>query len=147
MNLPIKINPVEKKLLLGGLVTSLAYWGNRAMREYYPQYPAELKGQLEPHLPPNGDIISCVAPPLGLYAVKKFTKSEKAADLAFGATLYGFPQVLRKTIATAAWVEGEKAKPAARIATPMAQARYTTSVPQTTRVAVTPTVGKYRLTA
>ena len=147
MKFPIKINPVEKKLLLGGLATSLTFWGNRAMREFYPQYPAELKSQLEPHLPENGDIISCVAPPLALYAVKKVGKSEKVADLAFGATLYGFPRILQRTIVVAADTEGIKAKPAARFTAPMAQARYTTSVPQTTRVAVTPTVGKYRLTA
>lgn len=147
MNFPIKINPVEKKLLLGGLATSLTFWADRTMQELYPQYPAELKQSLEPHLPNNGDIISCAAPPLALYAVKKVGKSEKVADLAFGATLYGFPRILEATIATTAWVEGEKARPAARFTAPMTQTRYTTSIPQATRVAVTPTVGKYRLTA
>ena len=147
MNLPIKINPVEKKLLLGGLATGLTYWAERFMEYNYPQYPTELKQTLEPHLPSNGAIISNVAPPLALYAVKRFAKSEKATDLAFGATLYGFPHLLGRTICTVAEEEGRKARPAARIAAPTAQARYTTSVPQATRVAVTPTVGKYRLTA
>jgi len=147
----LKLSPVEKRLLLGGIASSLIYYGDRVAYEYMPTYPAELKNQLDPHLPPNADIITLVAPPVAFYAVTKVSKSsttqEKVADLGFGSALYSFPRLVQRIGVYTAWTEGAKARPAARFTAPMAQARYTTSIPQATRVAVTPTVGKYRLTA
>ena len=153
----LKMNPVEKKLLLGGTLNSLTFWGNRLAQEYVPEYPQVLKQQLDPHLPTNGEIISGVAVPLGLYTVKRVSKNsstkEKVGDLAFGATLHAIPNMITQTAFQAAWTEGVKARPAARIATPMTQSKYgltaTNTNARATTTNVTPTRGlsKYVVTA
>jgi len=146
---PRKWNPVERRLLLGGLVGSLSYWSEQAAQQYVPQMPPELKGRLEEHLPTNGELVVSIAPPVALYLVGKVSKTtatkEKLSDLTLGSALYCLPNIMNRTGCRVALVEGTKARPAARLTAPTPVARYTQTTTQTRTVA--PTVGKYRLTA
>lgn len=147
---PLKMNPVEKRLLLGGLANSLTYWANSAAEARLPQYPPELKDRLEEHLPRHGELIADLAPPAILYLAKKVSKNtstkEKLGDVGFGAMLYAFPNLMAKTGSRAAYVEGTKVALAVRARAPTVPATYKVSAVAPTRT-VAPTVGKYRVTA
>jgi len=148
---PLKMNPVEKRILLGGLSNSLIYYGNRFAMDTVPGYPQELKNRVEPHMPQNADIITSLAPPAALYMVKKIMKTagkkEKIGDMAFGATLYGPFQFLHDVVVQSAYVEGVASKPLGRFPTmPMVASKYITNntvrVPQQAS-----SVSKYVLTS
>jgi hypothetical protein len=154
---PRKWNPVERRLLLGGLVGSISYWSEEAAEAYIPQMPPELKSRLEEHLPANGELLISIAPPAALYLVGKVSKStatkEKLSDLTLGSALYCLPHIMKLTGCQAAYVEGGKARPAARFTQPTATSKYgltaTNSNARATTTTVTPTRGlsKYVLTA
>lgn len=147
---PLKMNPVEKRLLIGGLANSVIYYGNLyAMNN--PAYPAEIKSRLEPHMPRNGEIIGSLAPPAALWVTKKIVKSpttkEKVGDMTFGSILYGIPNFVHDVVCQTAYQTGVDSKPVAataRISSAMAQVRYTQTItPQPVRM--TPSMGKYTI--
>jgi len=149
---PLKMDPIEKRMLLGGLATSLIYYGNRFAMDTVPGYPQELKNRVEPHMPQNADIITSLAPPATLYVVKKIMKStdkkEKVGDMAFGATLYGVPNFLHDVVVQSAYVEGVAARPAARLPLTMAASKYVASQNNNLRSAPqVSSVSKYVLTS
>jgi len=148
---PLKMNPVEKRILLGGLSNSLIYWANHFAMDTIPEYPQELKNRVEPHMPQNADIITSLAPPATLYVVKKISKStdrkEKVGDMAFGATLYGVPNFLHDVVVQTAYQEGIAGRPTARLPPTMAMTKYAVNnipIPRTVSVA---SMGKYRVTS
>jgi len=96
----------NKQLLLGGIAGGLIYWGN-FMAEAEPWYPKELKQQLEPHLPNNGQLLAAAAPPAILYSLVKFGKKQKLSKIADGSILFGVPTLLARTVVQAAWTEGK----------------------------------------
>lgn len=147
MKNPLKMNPVEKRLLLGGIANGLIYWTDEFAKSQ-TGYPAELNQKLDPHLPDYGQIASSAGPPLALMLVKRFKKNVKIADIAFGSMLYGIPKLIAKTGVNTAYVEGVKAKPATRFFAPATPTRYTLTQPsnQTMRT-VDPSAGKYRITS
>jgi len=128
---PLKMNPIEKRMLLGGVISSLSYYGNTTLEYLYPGYPVQLKQKLEEHLPPNGEIISGVAPPALLYVATKLVKSsgtkEKVSDLALGATIHNIPHILAKIGVSALYAEGVKSRPAARMSAPISVTKYSTN--------------------
>jgi len=145
MKNPLKMNPVEKRLLLGGIANGLIYWTDEFAKSI-PGYPAELNQKLDPHLPDYGQIITSAGPPLALMLVKRFKKSEKIGDLAFGSMLYGIPNLVVRTGVYTAMEEGRKLRPTARFTMPnMSKYVANNSTPR----AVTSVSGlsKYALTA
>ena len=147
---PRKWNPVEKRLLLGGLVGSLSYWLEQAAQAYVPQMPAELNSRLEEHLPTNGALVASIAPPATLYLVGKVSKTtatkEKLSDLTLGSALYCFPSLMNRTICRAAGVEGIKARPATIVA-PATMSKYNASAPAPLARNMSAGLSKYVLTA
>jgi len=130
---PLKfIKPYEKKMLLGGIMASMTAYAERALQMYVPDYPIELKQQLDPHLPPNGEIIATAAP-LGLWVPVKIVKSpstkEKLRDLAFGATLFAAPRLMQRIGVNIANAEGIAARPTAGVRTPTS-GTYQVSTPE-----------------
>jgi len=147
---PLKMNPVEKRLLIGGLVGAFTHMGEYAMERVVPNYPPELKQPLDPHLPPNGELVTLIAPPVATQVAKRVVRGtdtkEKIGDIGFGMMLYSLPRLVQRIGSETAYQLGVESKPAARLTAPTQVARYTqTTTP--TRTAVAPTVGKYRLTA
>lgn len=129
---PLKfIKPFEKKMLLGGVIASMTAYSEKALELYVPDYPPELKQQLDPHLPPTGEIIATAAP-LVLWVPYKVVKSPNAKanlrDLAFGATLYAAPRLAQRIGVNAAYAEGIAARPTERFTTP-ASGTYQVSTP------------------
>lgn len=126
---PLKMNPIEKRMLLGGLATSMIYYGNHYAMDTVAGYPPELKNRVDPHMPQNADILTSLAPPATLYVAKKIVKTagkkEKIGDMALGATLYGVPNFLHDVVVQTAYVEGVAARPAARFPTmPVVASKY-----------------------
>ncbi|GAJ14116.1 unnamed protein product, partial [marine sediment metagenome] len=58
----LKMSTVEKRLLMGGLVTSFSYYADLAAERLVPEFPPELSERLHPYLPKNGEIIFDLAP-------------------------------------------------------------------------------------
>ena len=135
----------NKKALLGGIASSLIYWGNY-LAEEQASYPTELKQRIEPHLPSNGELIAGLAPPIALYSVFKFGKKQQLKDLAKGSILFGLPNITARTVVQTASVEGAKAVTPARLPTPSAVSRYIAPT-QNSRPAVTSSLGKYIVTS
>lgn len=146
MKNPLKINPVEKRLLLGGIASGLIYWADEFAKSV-PGYPAELNQKIDPHLPDYGQIASSAGPPLALMLVKRFKKTEKIGDIAFGSTLYGIPKLMAKTGVNTAYVEGAKLRPAARFTYPAALSKYVAVNSNTPAIMPTQSLSKYALTA
>lgn len=147
MKNPLKMNPVEKRVLLGGIASGLIYWGDELAKSI-PGYPAELNQKMDPHLPDYGQIASSAGPPLALMLVKRFKKSAKIGDIAFGSTLYGIPKLMAKTGVNTLYVEGAKQRPAARFSAPAAPTRYALTQPSNSIMrTVAPSAGKYRITS
>jgi len=151
---PLKMNPVEKRLLLGGLANGIIYWSNLYAMNTQAAYPVELKNRLDSHLPRNGEIIASVAPPAALWVVKKVAKSgttkEKLADIGFGAALYGVPNLVHDIAVQTAYQIGVEGRPTARLPTPAAMSKYITPLSQTNAgrpVAVASSLGKYTVTS
>ena len=148
---PLKMNPVEKRILLGGLATSLIYYGNHYAMDTMAEYPQELKNRVDPHIPQNADIITSLAPPATLYVVKKISKTaskkEKVGDMAFGAALYGVPNFLHDVVVQTAYVEGVAGRPAARLPPTMAMSKYAVNNVPIQRPVVAAPLGKYRVTS
>jgi len=147
MKNPLKMNPVEKRLLLGGIANGLIYWTDEFAKSI-PGYPAELNQKIDPHLPDYGQIASSAGPPLALMLVKRFKKNVKIADIAFGSMLYGIPKLVAKTGVNTAYVEGLKARPAARFPVATMPTRYALTPNQNQNIiTVAPSGGKYRITS
>ncbi len=144
---PLKMGTVEKRLLMGGLVTSFSYYTDLAAEKFVPEFPPQLSERLNPNLPKNGEIIFDLAPTVLLYVAKKVSKNsktkEKLGDLALGSALYSVPNIIVETGAMIARNLGTPPVLATRIAAPT---KYKVSAVAPTRM-VAPTVGKYRVTA
>lgn len=136
----------NKKMLLGGIASSLVYWGN-FLAEEQASYPPELKQRIDPHLPLNGDLIAGLAPPLALYSIVKFGKKQKLRDLAKGSILFSLPHMTARTIVQSAWQVGldSKPPPAARLPTNSAVSRYIAPI-QNSRPAAPSGLSKYAIT-
>ena len=141
----LKMNPVEKRLLLGGIVSGLIYWTDEFAKSI-PGYPAELNQKADPHLPDYGQIASSTGPPLALMLAKRFKKNEKIADIALGSTLYGIPKLMAKTGVMAALEEGRKVIPA-RFTYPATLSKYVAVNSNTSAIMPTRNLSKYVLTA
>lgn len=102
MNLNIfkKISPAFKKQLVGGIIGSLTYWGDRAIADTQTWYPAELKGKLAPQLPRNDELITSIVPPVIMYVVAK-KKPAKFRDLAKGTIMYSGPHLMNRIVVSA----------------------------------------------
>jgi hypothetical protein len=150
---PFKISPTEMKVLLGGILNSVIYYGEKAAQATVIGWPAELSQRLDPNLPTNGEILATVGPPIALYGTKKLVKSgstkEKVGDLAFGSALYAFPTLMVEVGSRVAYNQGVVARPAARLTQAIPTTRYTQTTMPTPARATTQSVGnsKYRLTA
>lgn len=144
----LKMGKVEKRLLTGGLVNSLTYWGNKIVEQTWLDYPQELKNRVDAHLPTNGELVADLAPPAIFYLTKKVTKKkdtkEKMGDYGFGATLFAVPNLIAKTGSRALYVEGVAARPAARVA-PVAKTKYAVT-PPAARPALPKSMSKYIVT-
>lgn len=135
----------NKQLLLGGIASGLIYYGNFMAKEQ-PWYPPELKQQLEPHLPPNGDLLAAVAPPAVLYSIVKFGKKTKIQGIADGSVYFGVGNITSRVAVQAAWTEGKAiAPPAARI-TPAVASKYIANA-SINRVMPTSSLSKYAVTS
>jgi len=91
---PLKmLTPQMKKLLLGGLVGSLTYYGDLAVSDV-AGYPAELKAHLAPQLPRNDELLTLVAAPAAMYMLGK--KKPKIKELSKGTILYSVPRLVQR---------------------------------------------------
>ena len=93
------ISPTMQKMLLGGLVGSLSYYGDLAVAEQ-AWYPAELKGRVIPQLPRNDELITSIVPPAVMYFIGK--KKPKVKDMAKGTILYSAPHLMQRIVVNAA---------------------------------------------
>jgi hypothetical protein len=147
---PLKMNPVEKRLLMGGILNGLIYYGNLYAENTLADYPAELKQKLDPHVPTYGEMLADVAPPLALYGIQKVSKSagtkEKLGDYAFGASLYAFPTLMVRTGVDTLYVEGTNARPTAAARGAMIASKYVVRPTRMTPVA-SASVSKYVVTS
>jgi len=98
LNIFKSIDPQMKKMLLGGLVGSLSYYGDLAVSEQ-TWYPAELKGRVMPQLPRNDEILSSVVPPAAMWFVGK--KKAKVKEMAKGTILYSVPHLMQRIVVNA----------------------------------------------
>jgi len=150
---PLKnLDPKDVRRMLGGVLSSLTYWGERAASVFVSPYPAQLTDKLSPMLPTNGELISSVAPPGVLYVVAKTTKNDKINDLTVGSIMYSVPHLVKRVGVEVASTQGSpSAALAAARARAMAQAnamaqnaRYTqTQTVQTQQVSTG--IGKYKV--
>ena len=137
------IDKDTQKMLLGGLVGSLSYYGDLALSEQ-SWYPAELKGRVIPQLPRNDELLTSVAPPAALWLIAK--KKPKLKEMAKGAMLYSGPHLMQRIVVNALKPAGTTVAPFTfTMPTPMPAS--TKIFPQPTPV-YTPTpsasMGKYR---
>jgi len=150
---PLKMSSDEKQFLIGGLLSSITAYAEKSAEFYVPGYPTELKTQIDPHLPTNGQILSLVAPPvvlkLGEKIVKSGTTKEKLGKIGFGSLLFSAPRLVQQIGSNSAYAEGVKAR-GAFIPTPVAVSKYALTAPATnaraTTTRVAPTVGLSKYT-
>ena len=123
----LKIGSAEKKMLIGGIASSVVYYGNLYAMNTMPAYPAELKNRLEPHLPRNGEIVGSVVSPATFYVVKKVLKGgekEKVGDMFLGSALYSIPNFVHDVVVNSAYQVGIDTRPAARLPTLSTISKY-----------------------
>ena len=142
---PLKMSSDEKQMLIGGIATSLIYWGN-AIAEEQAGYPTELNQRIDPHLPKNGELLTGIAPPLALYTLVKYGKKERFRSIANGSILFGLPHMTARVICQTAYAEGVAARPAVRLMSPATMSKYIPSN-STPRVATPSGLSKNALTA
>lgn len=147
----LKIGSAEKKMLIGGIASSVVYYGNLYMMNTMPAYPAELKNRLEPHLPRNGEMVGSLIPPATFYVVKKVLKGvsqkETVGDMFLGSALYSIPNLVHDIAVQTAYVEGAKAVVApARLSNSSAISKYIAPM-QNSRPAATSGLSKYIISA
>ena len=87
-----------KKMLLGGLVGSLSYYGDLAVSDQ-TWYPAVLKERVMPQLPRNDEILSSVVPPAAMWFIGK--KKAKVKEMAKGTILYSVPHLMQRIVVNA----------------------------------------------
>jgi hypothetical protein len=141
---PLKMSSDEKQMLIGGIATSLIYWGN-AIAEEQAGYPTELNQRIDPHLPKNGELLTGIAPPLALYTIVKYGKKERFRSIANGSILFGLPHMTARIICQTAYAEGVAARPAARIVAPATSSKYMASAPSARNMSAG--LSKYAITA
>jgi len=129
LNIFKMIDPKMRKMLLGGLVGSLSYYGDLALSGQ-TWYPAELKGRVMPQLPRNDEILTSVVPPAVMWFVGK--KKPKIADMAKGTILYSGPHLMQRIVVNAV-------KPVAAASFTMNAARF---MPTQVFAQATPTNGR-----
>jgi len=135
----------NKQLLLGGIASSLIYYGNFMVRDQ-PWYPAILKDQLDPHLPPNGDLITAIAPPVALYSVVKYGKKKNLEDLADGSILFGVPNIVSRTMVQSLYAEGKAVAPVVKIPASITS-KYLQNASMNRPIAPVSSISKYVLTS
>lgn len=92
------IDKETQKMLLGGLVGSLSYYGDLALSEQ-SWYPAELKGKVIPQLPRNDELLTSIAPPVAMWLIAK--KKPKLKEIAKGTMLYSVPHLMQRIVVNA----------------------------------------------
>ena len=147
---------VERRLLIGGLLGALTHMGEYAMQYVVPNYPPELKQRLDPHLPPNGELVTLIGAPVATQVAKMVARStdtkEKLSDIGFGTILYSIPRLVQRIGSETAYQLGVASKPAV-LAGPAVTSKYgltaTAINARATSTTVAPTRGlsKYVLTA
>lgn len=141
----LKIGSAEKRMLIGSIASSVAYYGNLYMERTSPAYPAELKNKLDNHLPSYGEIVGSLAPPATFYVVKKVLKGgekEKVGDMFLGSALYSIPNLVHDVVVNSAWQVGLDSRPAARLPTNSVASKYVAPA-QTFRPATPSGLSKY----
>ena len=99
MKNPFKmIDPTMQKMLLGGLVGSLSYYGDLVLAEQ-AFYPAVLKQRVMPQLPRNDELLTSVVPPAIMYVIGK--KKQKFKEMAKGTMLYSVPHLMQRIVVNA----------------------------------------------
>jgi len=148
---------VERRLLLGGMTGALVRAVHVVGQEgVIPNYPPELKQRLDPHLPPNGEILTLVAPPVVTQVAKMVARStdtkEKLSDIGFGTILYSVPRLVQRIGSETAYQIGLAERPPAAVI-PTVTTKYALTATavnaRATSTTVAPTRGlsKYVLTA
>jgi len=148
---PLKMDPIEKRMLIGGLASSIAYYSNMYAADAVP-YPIELRNRLDQHLPRNSELIGNIAPPAALYIAKKVVKNpgtkEKLDDMFLGSALYSVPNLMHDVVVQTAYQVGVDTRPPAKLPT-LASARSTYTVNSTRPTPARPAtsgMSKYALT-
>jgi len=136
----------NKKILLGGIASGLIYWGNVLARDQ-AGYPAEIKRQLDPHIPPYDELIAAAAPPAVLYSIVKFGKKKGLKDIADGSILFGVPTLLARTVVQSMWAEGRAVAPPVARFTPASMSKYVPSNSTNRVVMPASSLSKYALTS
>jgi hypothetical protein len=96
------LNMIDKetqKMLIGGLIGSLSYYGDLALSEQ-SFYPAALKGRVAPQLPRNDELLTSIAPPAIMYFIGK--KKPKFKTMAEGTMLYSVPHLMQRIVVNVA---------------------------------------------
>lgn len=135
------VSPETQKLLLGGLVGSLAYYADLAIADSVPAYPAQLKARISPQLPRNDELLTTIATPAAMYVLGK--KSKKFKEIAKGTMLYSVPRLLDRVIVNAVTPVASTAM--FRVANvPNAPRPVAISAPARATPTATASLGKYR---
>ncbi len=142
---PLKMGSEDKKMLLGGIASGLVYWGNVIARDQ-AGYPAEIKQQLDPHIPPYDELIAAAAPPAVLYSIVKFGKKDRFKDIADGSLYFGLPTLIARTVVQSMWAEGKAVAPPVARFTPATTSKYIANA-SINRVMPTSSLSKYAVTS
>jgi hypothetical protein len=140
------IDKETQKMLLGGLVGSLSYYGDLALSEQ-SWYPAELKGRVIPQLPRNDELLTSIAPPVAMWMIAK--KKPKLKDMATGTMLYSGPHLMQRIVVNAVKPVASTSYPMAfpvMVSAPLPAANkiYPQPVPVATPSVPSVAAGKYR---
>lgn len=136
----------DKKMLLGGIASGLIYWGNVIARDQ-AGYPAEIKQQLDPHIPPYDELIAVAAPPAVLYSIVKFGKKKGLKDIANGSIYFGLPTLIARTVVQSMWAEGKAVAPPVARFTPAVASKYITNASMNRVVMPASSLSKYAVTS
>jgi hypothetical protein len=111
---PLKMHPVEKRMLIGGLASSIVYYGNLYAANNVAGYPTDLNQRASPYMPTYTQIVGSVAPPAVLYVAKKVVRStttkEKLGDMTLGSVLFAVPNLTHDIVVQTAYQSGVDAK-------------------------------------
>lgn len=143
---PLKMSSDDKQMLLGGIASSLIYYGN-LMAEGVKGYPTVLNQQIDPHIPKNGELLAGLAPPVALYAVVKFGHKERFASIADGSIYFGIPNIIERTIADSATAQGQATRPAATLNATLTTSKYTASMSTSLPIPRPMSLSKYVVTS
>lgn len=145
----LKIGSAEKRMLIGSIASSVVYYGNLYMERTSPAYPAELKKQLDKHLPSYGEIVGSVVSPATFYIVKKVLKGgekEKVGGMFLGSALYSIPNLVHDVVVNSAYQVGLDTRPVARLSNNSTISKYVAPI-QNSRPATPSGLSKYAISS